>query len=944
MLAIKKRYMKRYEFTLLDKKWQAYWGEQRVFHTKEDDKAPKYYSLDMFPYPSAYGLHLGNAFGYIASDVDSRYRRAKGMCVLHPMGFDAFGLPAEQYAIEVGEHPAVTTRRNVENYRSQLKKLGLSYDWEREVNTTDPAYYRWTQWIFLQLFDSWYDIREERARSIEELGGLLSQRGSAGVQAAADPGTPAVTATEWRAMDEAAREKYFMHYRLAYLSESEVNWCPALGTVLANDEVQNGFSERGGHPVVRKKLRQWFLRTTAYADRLLRGLTELEWPLPVKEMQRHWIGRSEGVLICFTLKEQPGEILKVFSTRPETVFGVSFLTLAPEHPLVEQWARQDQEEGQAQLAAYLGEVSHRSERERLQETDRMHACFTGRHAVHPFTHEPIPIWVADYVLGSYGTGAVMGVPGHDARDHRFAFQFGLPVSQVIRCAGEHTDLPYTGEEGLMTDSSFLDDLEVKEAREQVIEELEKEELGSRHVCYRIRDAVFSRQRYWGEPFPVYYQDGMPCGLADAQLPLCLPEVTDYRPTREGSSPLGRAEGWCTDKSYPYETDTMPGWAGSSWYFFRYMSPDYQEGMVEREAADYWKAVDCYVGGAEHTTGHLLYARFFTHFLYDRGYVGIKEPFRRLVNQGMILAHSYFVYRVPQTHQFVSVGLRDQYETVPMRVDARLVKEGALDVEAFRGWRSELQKATFILEDGRYVCGQLVEKMSKSRHNAVAPDELLEKYGADAVRLHMLFLGPLTQSKLWEEKGIEGVERFLHKVWQLYQMVLAASRAAGQQQPPAAEAEKAVHKATRKVGKGIERMSFNTCISQLMICLNTLLSEGCTDRDIFTRFIRLLAPFAPHLAEECWAGLGLTGSVCLAPFPSYDASLLDSDTIVYPIAFNGKTRLTLEFPVEAEREQIEAEALDHPKVQQWIGERRVKRVVLIPKKMVNFVLEERGPEE
>ncbi|MEM9416795.1 MAG: leucine--tRNA ligase, partial [Bacteroidota bacterium] len=754
-----------YDFKAIEATWQQYWAQHHTFRTKEDLAKPKYYVLDMFPYPSGAGLHVGHPLGYIASDVVARYKRSQGYNVLHPMGFDAFGLPAEQYALQTGQHPAKTTAENSARYRDQLQRLGLSFDWDRMVCTSDPAYYRWTQWIFLQLFQSWYDKALQKARPITALVAHLEKKGNAHLQAACDEDTPLITAEAWHQMTEQEQQGLLLKYRLAFLEATMVNWCPALGTVLANEEVKDGVSERGGHPVVRQKMQQWSLRMTAYAERLLTDLEALDWPASVKEMQRNWIGKSTGATILFqaTPPQGPATALEVFTTRPDTIFGVTYLALAPENPHVSALTTPEQ---QMAVASYVEQAQKRSERERLADVKHVTGVFTGSYAPHPFTGQPLPIWVADYVLAGYGTGAVMGVPAHDSRDHAFAQHFGLDVVPVVT-SGAETKAPYEAKEGTLINSNFLNGLNVQEATERVLQELATQQIGDRKTTFRLRNAIFSRQRYWGEPFPIFYKDGMPYALPENELPLALPPVKAYHPTPTGQPPLGHAENWQTAAGYPLELNTMPGWAGSSWYFLRYMDPHNEQALVSPQAQAYWQAVDLYIGGAEHATGHLLYARFWTKFLYDLGHVSMQEPFQKLINQGMIQGQSCFVYRIKGTQQFVSHGLRQQYDTVSMHVSIDLVKDGVLDTEAFRQWRPELQEATFILEDGQYQCGSEVEKMSKSKHNVVNPDTIIDQYGADTLRLYTLFLGPLEQSKPWDTHGIEGVFRFLHKLWRLY---------------------------------------------------------------------------------------------------------------------------------------------------------------------------------
>ena len=918
-----------YDFTAIEQKWQAFWKKNNTFQASSDLSKPKCYTLTMFPYPSGQGLHTGHALGYVASDIVARYKRAQGYNVLHPMGFDSFGLPAEQYAQEVGQHPKITTARNTKRYREQLESLGLSFDWQRAVTTSHPDYYRWTQWLFLSLFETWYDNQTQRARPIDDLITILEKKGNTTIQAACSKETPSLTAQAWRAMNQSEKENFLLYYRLAYLSDSVVNWCPGLGTVLANDEVKDGLSERGGYPVEKKKMRQWSLRITAYADRLLNGLDNLDWRESIKEIQRNWIGRSEGVNVQFKLSTQEKEApITTFTTRAETLFGVTYLVLAPEHPLIKKMiqglaVRGLHTESQA-LAAYQNTALNLSERQRAQKAQEINGIFTSYYAIHPLTEKEIPIWVADYVLGSYGTGAVMGVPAHDERDHCFATHFNIPIINVIQ-----------PDEDTMIHSDFLNGMRIKKARKHITQILFNKGIGQPKVQYRLRDAVFSRQRYWGEPFPIYYKDSTPYPMNPSQLPLTLPEIKAYKPTTKGDPPLARAQGWHTAEGHPIECNTMPAWAGSSWYFFRYMDPHNEKEFVSQKAADYWKAVDLYIGGAEHATGHLLYARFFTQVLYDRGYVPIQEPFQKMINQGMIQATSHFVYRIQGSNQFVTHGKKEDYQTTALRVDHTLVKNKVLNLEAFKKWRKDFENATFILENNEYICGQEIEKMSKSKHNAINIDEVIATYGADSFRLYIMFIGPITQSKPWNTQGIEGIVRFIQRVYQLFHNPAGDFEVPNG--PPSPAAERAVHLAIKNIKESIQRYTFNTAVSSLMICLNTLREVGGYDKTLLTYYLQLLGLFAPHLAEEFWEKLGHKQSILHAPLPDYDPSKIIEKSLTYPIAINGKIRSTIELSLDSNEETIRKKVLSHPGLAKWLQGKKIKRFIVIPKKMINFVL-------
>ncbi len=929
-----------YNFSELEKKIQAHWDKGQVHAVREDGRKPKRYILDMFPYPSGHGLHLGHLLGYFASDAQAIFLRLQGFNVLHPMGFDAFGLPAEQHALETGQHPAVTTARNRAAYEKVLRRAGLTFDWSRSFSTTDPAYYRWTQWLFLQLFNSWYDHDCGQARPIEALRRRLEREGN-GALRVVGPKPPEVTAAAWKKKSPHEQQQLLACYRLAYRAETKVNWCPALGTVLANDEVKDGFSERGGHPVVQKKMWQWNLRMRPYADRLLEDLDALDWPAAVKTMQRNWIGRSQGALITFRLSEAGLPPVEVFTTRPETLFGVSYVALAPEHPIVprllELLRKRSPVSSEAlrALETYIAGAAQRSERQRLQESQEVRGAFTHCYAVHPATGKEIPIWLADYVLSSYGPGAVMGVPAHDARDYSFADKFRLPILPVIQPPeSEDKEKIYTGRGGTLMHADFLNGLTPTAARAAVMAYLEGSKQGHPHVSYKLRDPVFSRQRCWGEPFPIYYEKGVPYALSADELPLRLPSIERCTPGEAGAPPLAGVEGWTTPAGHPRECNTMPSWAGSSWYFLRYMDPHNTTAFAGPGAIRYWRQVDHYIGGAEHTTGHLLYARFFTKVLYDRGHLPFHEPFQKLINQGMLQSPAALVYRIKGTDQFVSASLRDRYETLPMYVDIRLVKGRKLDREAFKAWRPDLKQATFILEQGHYICGQIVEKMSKSKHNVVAPQAMMEKYGADALRLHLLFLGPITQAKPWNAQGIEGITRFLRKVWALFHPAPQDRLLA--ETPPPPPARRALHQTIEHMTHHMPRYAFNTCISRLMILVNALTELQAHQKEVLQPLVPLLAPFAPHMAEALWQKIGDTSTIFTAPFPKQDPAYLAQQEITYPIAINGKTRATCTLPPDATEEEIIAAARAHPHIAKRLQGRPPKKILLIPQRMINLV--------
>ncbi len=915
-----------YNFAEIEAKWQSYWAEHKTYKAENTSNRPKYYVLDMFPYPSGAGLHVGHPLGYIASDIFARYKRLKGFNVLHPMGYDAFGLPAEQYAIQTGQHPEVTTRNNVARYRSQLDRIGFSFDWDREFRTSDPDYYHWTQWAFLKMFGSWYDNSLQKARPIEELVAAFEKGGSSAVDAACSDG-PAFDAAGWKAFSEKEKADVLMRYRIAYQGESTVNWCPALGTVLANDEVKDGFSERGGFPVFQKKMTQWQLRVSAYAGRLLDSLDSLDWTDSLKEMQRNWIGRSQGAEMVFPVEcDNVSHDVTIFTTRADTVFGVTFMVLAPESEWVARLTSASQKEA---VEAYLEQVKKKTERERIA-SKAVTGVFSGSYATNPLTGKKVPVWISEYVLAGYGTGAIMAVPAHDSRDYAFARKFDLPIIPLIEGAdvSEHS---MDAKEGIMCNSGFLDGLTVKEAIPAAIDYVESHGIGRRKVNYRLRDAIFSRQRYWGEPFPIYYKDGIATPLPMEELPLTLPEIDEYKPTEDGQPPLARAKNW-TYKGYPLETSTMPGFAGSSAYYLRYMDPHNADGLVSHEANDYWQDVDLYVGGTEHATGHLIYSRFWNKFLYDLGYVCKDEPFRKLVNQGMIQGRSNFVYLIPGTNKFVSAGLRDQYETIPVHVDVNIVYNDKLDIEAFRAWRPDYKDAEFVLENGEYICGWAIEKMSKSMYNVVNPDKICDTYGADTLRLYEMFLGPIEQAKPWDTKGIDGVNRFLKKFWRLFwdrEKWLVSDEKAS------AEELKALHKLIGKEQEDIENFSYNTTISAFMIALNEL--QGCSKREILEPLVVLLSPFAPHMAEELWHQLGHEDSVVYAAFPEYRKELTEDDSVKYPVAFNGKTRFTIDVPASSTPQEVEALVLSHASTAKYVGGQSVAKVIVVKGRMVNVVV-------
>ncbi len=917
-----------YNAQAIEKKWQEYWKKNKIYKVEADPGKPKFYVLDMFPYPSGAGLHVGHPLGYIASDIYSRYKRLQGYNVLHPMGYDAFGLPAEQYAIQTGQHPATTTENNINRYREQMDKIGFSYDWDREVRTCDPGYYKWTQWAFILMFKHYYNTDVQKAEPIEDLVAAFKRNGTSGVHAACTEDM-SFTAEEWRGMDERRQQETLLNYRLAYRAESMVNWCPALGTVLANDEVKEGYSIRGGHPVEQKKMQQWLLRITAYARRLVDGLDGIEWSESLKEIQRNWIGRSEGADIWFGLKGHTQK-MQIFTTRPDTLFGVSFMVIAPESELAGLLTTQENRE---KVEEYLAYTKTRSERERMAEARKITGVFTGSYAIHPFTGDELPVWISEYVLAGYGTGAIMAVPAHDERDYAFAKHFKLPIPQVIE--GDISLGAFDSKEARVINSDFISGMMVPEAIEKIVTELESRGIGKRRVNYRLRDAIFSRQRYWGEPFPVYYKDGLPYPLDEMDLPLRLPEVDAFKPTEDGDPPLGRAKNWKTAEGYPLELSTMPGFAGSSAYYLRYMDPQNDRALVSREANEYWRDVDLYIGGIEHAVGHLMYSRFWNKFLFDLGYVVSDEPFRKLVNQGMIQGRSNFVFRIRDTNTFVSAGLKDGYEVTPIHVDVNIVHNDVLDVDTFRKWNPEYLKADFILEDGKYICGWAVEKMSKSMYNVVNPDSIIEKYGADTLRMYEMFLGPIEQSKPWDTNGIDGVYKFLRKFWKLFYSDQDGWTVTGE--APEGEELRILHRTIKKVSEDIEKFSFNTSVSEFMICVNGLTDLNCHKKAVLQNLVIVLAPFAPHITEELWHAMGNEGSVVNAAFPQYDEKYLIENDYEYPVSFNGKMRFKIRLPLDMPLKEIERKVVSHDIGQKWLEGKEPRKIIIVPGKIINVVI-------
>ena len=923
-----------YNFREIEKKWQSFWKENKTFKAENKSDKPKYYVLDMFPYPSGAGLHVGHPLGYIASDIFSRYKRLQGFNVLHPMGFDAYGLPAEQYAIQTGTHPAVTTKKNIERYKQQLSKIGFSFDWDRQVITSDPAYYKWTQWTFIQLFKHWYNNKIEKAEPISDLIKEFETSGNKNIDAATSY-KDIFSAGQWKSMTEKQQQKILMEYRLAYLSDTMVNWCPGLGTVLANDEVKEGVSIRGGYAVERKLMRQWSLRITAYAKRLLEGLDNLEWSDSLKEIQRNWIGRSQGAMVKFEVKDcfisDERVFIDVFTTRADTLFGSTFMVLAPEHELAEKITTPEQK---SKVEEYISWAKNRSERERLTEVKKISGVFTGAYGINPANGKEIPIWIADYVLSGYGTGAIMAVPAHDSRDYAFAKHFNIPIIQVVS-GGDISEESYDAKQGKMINSGFLNGLDVKEAIPAMIKKIEEMKIGYGTINYRLRDAIFSRQRYWGEPFPIYYKDDMPYTLDEKELPLELPEVDAYLPTEKGEPPLARAKEWKTKQGYPLECNTMPGFAGSCGYYLRYMDPQNNEEYFSKQANEYWKNVDLYIGGIEHATGHLIYSRFWNKFLFDLGLTSKDEPFKKLINQGMIQGRSNFVYRIKGTNTFVSFNLKDKYEYTPIHVDVNIVDNDILNVDLFKSWRPEFADAEFIFEDGKYICGSEVEKMSKSLYNVQNPDDLIEKYGADTLRMYEMFLGPLTDSKPWDTHGIEGVFRFIKKFWRLFHNSNNDFEISDEK--PNNKELKILHKTIKKIKEDVERFSFNTAVSSFMICVNELSELKCNKREILNELTILISSYAPHIAEELWHKMGHDESIAYAKFPVLNEEYLKENTVVYPVSFNGKMRFKVELDVNMSKEEIEKTVLNHENSQRWISGKTPKKVIIVPKKIINIVI-------
>ncbi|MFB0494023.1 leucyl-tRNA synthetase [Mucilaginibacter sp. OAE612] len=932
-----------YQFKEIEQKWQQFWAQNQTFKAEDKSSKPKYYVLDMFPYPSGAGLHVGHPLGYIASDIFARYKRLKGFNVLHPMGYDSFGLPAEQYAIQTGQHPAITTEDNIATYRRQLDQIGFSFDWSREVRTSSPDYYKWTQWIFMQLFNSWYNKDADKAQSIDQLVAHFETKGSAGINAVCDDEILSFTADEWKAFSNEEQQSELLKYRLTYLRESTVNWCPALGTVLANDEVKDGFSERGGYPVEQKKMTQWSMRITAYAERLLQGLDNIDWPEPLKEMQRNWIGKSTGASVKFPIDKSghnavlDTDFIEVFTTRVDTIFGVTFLVIAPEHELVSALTTPEQK---AEIEAYITQTKKKSELDRMADAKTVSGAFTGSYVLNPLNGQQIPIWIADYVLAGYGTGAVMAVPSGDQRDYLFAKHFNLPIVPIIDIQNIETEADPT-KEGTYINSDFINGLAYKEATAAVVAKLEEINAGKAKVNFRMRDAIFGRQRYWGEPVPVYFKEGLPHLINESHLPLLLPEIDKYLPTETGEPPLGRAEDWKYEGGLPYELSTMPGWAGSSWYWYRYMDAQNDKEFASREAIEYWKDVDLYIGGSEHATGHLLYSRFWNKFLKDLDLVVEEEPFKKLINQGMIQGRSNFVYRLIDeegkgTNTYVSHGLIKEHKTTPIHVDVNIVENEVLNIAKFKQWRPEFADAEFILENGKYICGVEVEKMSKRYYNVVNPDDIATRFGADTLRMYEMFLGPLEQSKPWNTNGIEGVFKFLRKFWRLFHndaWEFGVNNAA----PSKAEL-KSLHKIIKKVEEDIERFSFNTSVSSFMIAVNELTDLKCNNRAILQDMVIILSPYAPHICEELWSLLGnADGTLSYAPFPKFNAEYLVEDEFAYPISINGKMKMNLSISLSLDVKEIEAVVLANADVQKYLDGKTPKKLIVVKGRIVNMVV-------
>ena len=915
----------------IESRWQQYWKDNNTYKTEIDSNRPKFYVLDMFPYPSGAGLHVGHPLGYIASDIYSRFKRLQGFNVLHPMGYDAYGLPAEQYAIQTGQHPEVTTRQNIARYRSQLDKIGFCYDWDREIKTCDPEYYKWTQWAFIKMFNSYYDNDAQKACDISKLIANFEKQGTEGVNAACSKELE-FTAQDWVGYSEKEKSDVLMNYRIAYLGNTMVNWCPKLGTVLANDEVSEGVSIRGGYPVEQKLMYQWCLRVSAYAQRLLDGLDTIDWTDSLKETQRNWIGRSEGAEMKFAIADSD-VVLEIFTTRADTIFGVTFMVLAPESAYVDMVVTEDKK---AEVKEYIDSIKHKTERERMIEK-KISGVFTGSYAINPLTGEKIPVWVSDYVLAGYGTGAIMAVPAHDSRDYAFARHFNLPIIPLIEGC-DVSEESFDAKAGKMINSKGveldLNGLEVKDAIAATKKFISEKGIGKIKVNYRLRDAIFSRQRYWGEPFPVYYKDGVPQMVDEKHLPLLLPEVDKYLPTETGEPPLGRAKNWTTEEGYPLELCTMPGFAGSSAYYLRYMDPRNNDALVSKEANEYWRNVDLYIGGTEHATGHLIYSRFWNKFLYDMGEVCEQEPFKKLINQGMIQGRSNFVYRIKDTNTFVSYNLKKDYDVTPIHVDVNIVSNDILDLDQFRNWRPEFNNAEFILEDGKYVCGYAVEKMSKSMFNVVNPDDIVERYGADTLRLYEMFLGPLEQSKPWDTNGIDGVNRFLKKLWGLFYKGDNLSVSEGE---PSRDELKSLHKLIKKVTFDIEHFSYNTSISAFMICVNELNSLKSNNKEVLSQLLIVLAPFAPHITEELWHEIGNTTTICDAQWPAYNEEYLKEDKATYAVSFNGKARFNIEVAADIAREEVEKIALAHEGAAKWLEGKQIRKIIVVPGKIVNIVV-------
>lgn len=918
-----------YNFRDIEKKWQRQWKDSEIFKTEINHSKPKYYILDMFPYPSGAGLHVGHPLGYIGSDIYARYKRQKGFNVLHPMGYDAFGLPAEQYAIQTGQHPAKTTIINIARYREQLDKIGFSFDWSREFKTCDPDYYKWTQWTFIQLFNHYYCTDAQQARPIAELEEVFSLEGTLNIRPAATEKL-SFSAQEWNLMSHEEQQRILLNYRLAYQADTWVNWCPGLGTVLANDEVVNGLSVRGGFPVERKLMKQWILRVSAYAERLLQGLEKVEWSDSIKEIQKNWIGKSVGAFIQFKM-DQHAETLDIFTTRPDTIYGVSFMVLCPEHPFIEKFTTPDQK---LAVEEYVFKAKNRSETERQTDVKKVSGVFTGSYAINPFTNQKIPVYIAEYVLAGYGTGAIMAVPAHDSRDYAFAKHFSLPIIEVIS-GGDISNEAFEAKDGICVNSDLINGLNAKEGAKLIIDKVKERGIGYGTINYRLRDAIFSRQRYWGEPFPVYFKNGLPYMLPESELPLLLPDVDKYLPTETGEPPLARASNWQTTEGFPYEASTMPGFAGSSAYYLRYMDPENKQELISKEANQYWENVDLYVGGSEHATGHLIYARFWNKFLFDIGIACKEEPFQKLINQGMIQGRSNFVYRIQGSNTFVSYGLKNQYDVTPIHVDVNIVTNDQLDINAFKNWLPEYASAEFILEEGKYICGWEVEKMSKSKYNVQNPDDLVEKYGADTLRMYEMFLGPIELAKPWDTNGIEGVYRFLRKFWRLFHdfdnnFILSEENATR-------EELKILHKTIQKVESDNERFSFNTAVSAFMICTNELSEKKCNKREILEPLVVLLSAYAPHIAEELWHLMGNPNSITFATYPVLDPTILIDSSFNYPVSFNGKTRFFKEYPIDYTTSQIENDVLSSEEAQKWIEGKSIKKVIVVPKKIINIVV-------